>query len=206
MEALYTIGMRGIHDGSMQGVKTMKEKVKGLQDVINYQRKLLATTINKDQTKVPQVFIPDTEVLAIYENGLKVPEDVILMWCDDNYGYMTRLADEEQQKRSGGGGVYYHLSYWGRPHDWLWLTTIQPGLIYNEMKTAYDHNARRLWIANVHDPKVAAYELSLFLDMAWNINSVSPNTLRQHLHDWLVQQFGTKAGRKLLPAMTEFYH
>lgn len=206
MEALYTIGMRGIHDGSMQGVKTMKEKVNGLQDVINYQRKLLATTINKDQTKVPQVFIPYKEVLEIYENGLKVPEDVILMWCDDNYGYMTRLADEEQQKRSGGGGVYYHLSYWGRPHDWLWLTTIQPGLIYNEMKTAYDHNARRLWIANVHDPKVAAYDLSLFMDMAWNINAVKNNTLQNHLANWLIQQFGETAGKKLTPAMTEFYH
>ena len=206
MEALYTIGMRGIHDGSMQGVKTMEEKVSGLQSVIDYQRKLLSKTINKNITQIPQVFIPYKEVLDIYEHGLKVPDDVILMWCDDNYGYMTRLSDTQQQLRKGGGGVYYHLSYWGRPHDWLWLTTIQPGLIYNEMRTAYDHNAKRLWIANVHDPKVAAYDLNLFMDMAWNINSVKSNTIQNHLGNWLVQQFGTKAGRKLLPAMTEFYH
>lgn len=206
MDALYTIGMRGIHDGSMQGVKTLEEKTKGLQAVINEQRKLLAAGTGKDIKEIPQVFIPYKEVLEIYENGLYVPDDVMLMWCDDNYGYMTRLSDEEQQKRAGGGGVYYHLSYWGRPHDYLWLTTTQPGLIYNEMKTAYDHNARRLWIANVHDPKVAAYDLSLFLDMAWNINSVRHDNIQQHLCRWLQEQFGEVEGKLLLPAMTEYYH
>ena len=139
------------------------------------------------------------------ESGLRVPDDVMLMWCDDNYGYMTRLADAEQQKRAGGGGVYYHLSYWGRPHDHLWLTTTQPGLIYSEMKAAYDHNARRLWITNVHDPKVAAYDLEFFLDMAWDIEAIQPQTISQHLERWLCRQFGETVGRKIAPAMQEFY-
>ena len=216
-EELFTIGMRGIHDGSMEGVKTKKEKLEGLQQVIDDQRELIRKYYNKEVEKVPQVFIPYKEVLEIYESGLKVPDDVTLMWCDDNYGYMTRLSDEEQQKRSGGGGVYYHLSYWGRPHDYLWLTTTQPGLIYNEMKTAYDHNCRKLWIVNVHDPKVAAYDLELFLDMAWDIESLTPSpspkregsgqifTLEQHLLRWLCAQFGEQAGKKLFPAMKEFY-
>ena len=204
-EFLFTIGMRGIHDGSMEGVKTLQEKTDGLQMVIDDQREMLRKYIDKNVERVPQVFIPYKEVLQILENGLKVPDDVMLMWCDDNYGYMTRLADSAQQQRKGGGGVYYHLSYWGRPHDYLWLTTTQPGLIYNEMKAAYDHNVRRLWIANVHDPKVAAYDLSLFLDMAWNINSVSPSTITSHLEGWLCQQFGSDAGRNLLPVMTEYY-
>ena len=186
-----------------QGVKTMEEKTRGLQSVINEQRKLLASKIGKNIKEIPQVFIPYKEVLEIYENGLYVPDDVMLMWCDDNYGYMTRLSDEAQQKRSGGGGVYYHLSYWGRPHDYLWLTTTQPGLIYNEMKTAYDHNAKRLWIANVHDPKVAAYDLSLFLDMAWNINCVKHDNIQQHLCKWLQEQFGEVEGKLLLPSMVE---
>lgn len=205
MDALYTIGMRGIHDGSMQGVKTLEEKTQGLQSVINEQRKLLSSKIEKDIKDIPQVFIPYKEVLEIYENCLIVPDDVMLMWCDDNYGYMTRLSDDEQQKRKGGGGVYYHLSYWGRPHDYLWLTTTQPGLIYNEMRTAYEHNSRRLWIANVHDPKVAAYDLSLFLDMAWNINCVKHDNIKQHLSKWLQEQFGEVEGQLLLPSMVEFY-
>ena len=204
-EELFTIGMRGIHDGSMEGVKTKEEKLDGLQQVIDDQRELLRKYYNKDVEHVPQVFIPYKEVLEIMESGLRVPDDVTLMWCDDNYGYMTRLSDEEQQRRSGGGGVYYHLSYWGRPHDHLWLTTTQPGLIYSEMRAAYDHNCRRLWIANVHDPKVAAYDLELFMDMAWNINSLSPTTLRDHLERWLATQFGPFVAKGIAPAMTDLY-
>ena len=216
-EELFTIGMRGIHDGSMEGVKTKEEKLHGLQQVIDDQRELIRKYYRKDVEHVPQVFIPYKEVLEIMESGLRVPDDVTLMWCDDNYGYMTRLSDAEQQQRQGGGGVYYHLSYWGRPHDYMWLTTTQPGLVYSEMKAAYDHNCRQLWIVNVHDPKVAAYDLELFLDMAWDIGSLTPNpspkgegkektiTLEEHLERWLCTQFGIEAGKKLFPAMQEFY-
>ena len=225
-EELFTIGMRGIHDGSMEGVRTPEEKLNGLQQVIDDQRKLIAKYYRKDVERVPQVFIPYKEVLEIMESGLRVPDDVTLMWCDDNYGYLTRLPDSVQQQRQGGGGVYYHLSYWGRPHDHLWLTTTQPGLIYHEMRTAYDHNCRRLWIANVHDPKVAAYDLELFLDLAWDIDAIVPNdthlspltshpspltshlsplTLRHHLEQWLMTQFGGFVGHAVAPAMEEFY-
>ncbi len=202
----YTIGMRGIHDGEMEGVgKNLNNKTKWLQQVIDDQRELLKTYIDPKVETIPQVFVPYKEVLQIMENGLNVPDDVTLMWCDDNYGYMTRLSDAEQQKRKGGAGVYYHLSYWGRPHDYMWLTTEQPGLVYNEMREAYDYNARKLWIVNVHEPKVAAYDLELFLDMAWNIENVTPSTLEQHLQNWLSLQFGQEAGVKLLPVMKEYF-
>ena len=204
-ENLYTIGMRGIHDGSMEGVKTMQDKTIWLQKAIDDQRELLKKYVNKDVTRIPQVFVPYKEVLQIMENGLKVPEDVTLLWCDDNYGYMTRLKEKNAKQRSGGAGVYYHLSYWGRPHDYLWLCTTQPGLIYSEMKQAYDNNARQEWIVNIHDPKPAAYDLELFMDMAWNINSVSPSTINNHLGNWLIREFGENAGKKLLPVMQEYY-
>ena len=201
---LFTIGMRGIHDGSMEGAKTMEQKLDGLQRVIDDQQDLIAKHIG-DPSKQTQIFVPYKEVLQIYEKGLKVPDYVTLMWCDDNYGYITRLSNEAEQQRSGGAGIYYHLSYWGRPHDHLWLTTTQPGLIYNEMRTAYDHNARKLWIVNVHDPKVAGYDLELFLDMAWDIDCVNESTIEEHYRRWLCRQFGEKAGTKLFPAMKEFY-
>lgn len=201
---MLTIGMRGIHDGSMEGVKTMQEKFDGLQQVINDQQELIRKHIG-DPAKQTQVFIPYKEVLDIYNRGLKVPDYVTLMWCDDNYGYLTRLPDIQEQKRKGGGGIYYHLSYWGRPHDHLWLTTMQPGLIYKEMKEAYDHNVRKIWIVNVHDPKVAGYDLELFLDMAWNINCVNAQTVGNHYKAWLCRQFGEQAGSNLYPAMREFY-
>ncbi len=201
---MFTIGMRGIHDGSMEGVKTMDEKLQALQQVIDDQQELLRKYIGAPE-KQTQVFVPYKEVLQIYERGLRVPDYVTLMWCDDNYGYMTRLSDAAEQRRSGGGGIYYHLSYWGRPHDYLWLTTTQPGLIYNEMREAYDHNVRKVWIVNVHDPKVAGYDMELFLDMAWNIDCVSPSTIAAHYRAWLCRQFGSEAGERLFPAMHEFY-
>lgn len=200
---IFTIGMRGIHDGSMEGVKTTEEKFNALQQVIDDQQILISKHIG-DPAKQPQIFVPYKEVLELYEKGLKVPDYVTLMWCDDNYGYLTRLSTPEEQKRSGGAGVYYHLSYWGRPHDYLWLTTTQPGLIFSEMKTAYDHNARKLWIANVHDPKIAGYDLELFLDMAWDINSVKADAVGEHYRRWLSTQFGEEVGSKIYPAMREW--
>ena len=205
-ENIYTIGMRGIHDGAMEGVgKNLDDQTAALQQVIDDQRVMLGKYVSKHVEQIPQQFVPYKEVLKVMENGLVVPDDVMLTWCDDNYGYMTRLSDSLQQKRKGGAGVYYHLSYWGRPHDYLWLSTTQPGLIYNEMREAYDHNARRLWIANVHELKTAAYDLELFLDMAWNINSIHPSTTYDHQLRWLCREFGQQAGERLLPVMQEFY-
>ena len=201
---MFTIGMRGIHDSSMEGYTTEQEKFDALQQVIDDQQQLLRRYVG-DPSRLMQVFVPYKEVLQLYEKGLRVPDYVTLMWCDDNYGYITRLSDAREQQRQGGAGVYYHLSYWGRPHDYLWLTTTQPGLIYSEMRQAYDHNARRLWIANVHDPKVAGYQLELFLDMAWNIDCVNHQSLGDHYQRWLCRQFGDEAGRRLFPVMHEFY-
>lgn len=201
---MFTIGMRGIHDGSMEGYKTADEKFHALQQVIDDQQQLIAKHIG-DPRKQMQVFVPYKEVLELYTKGLRVPETATLMWCDDNYGYITRLSDPREQQRQGGAGVYYHLSYWGRPHDHLWLTTTQPGLIFHQMRQAYDHNVRKLWIANVHDPKVSAYDLELFLDMAWNIDCVNGSTLDNHLKQWLTTQFGAEAANALAPAMKEFY-
>ena len=121
----------------MEGNASQKEKADLLEKIIEDQRDILTNTINKPINKIPQVFTIYKEVLELYNDGLKIPEDVTLMWTDDNYGYIRRLSNDEEQKRKGGSGVYYHLSYWGRPHDYLWLSTTQPGLIWYEMSRAY---------------------------------------------------------------------
>ena len=201
---MFTIGMRGIHDSSMEGYTTEQEKLEGLQQVIDDQQQLLSQYIGRP-SELMQVFVPYKEVLQLYEKGLRVPDYVTLMWCDDNYGYMTRFSSAAEQQRTGGGGIYYHLSYWGRPHDYLWLCTTQPGLICNELHEAYSRNVRKLWIANVHDPKVAGYDLELFLDMAWNADGITPSTLSDHYRHWLFRQFGSEVGMRLFPVMHTFY-
>lgn len=204
-EILYTLGMRGVHDGKMQGAKTVKEQKAVLDRVFVDQRGLLEKYVNKDVTQVPQVFIPYKEVLDIYNAGLQVPEDVTLMWCDDNYGYIRHFPTAEERARKGGNGVYYHVSYWGRPHDHLWLSTTSPSLIYQQMKQAYDQGIQKMWILNVGDIKPAEYQIELFMDMAWNLDKVSSEGVTAHLKHWLERELGASCAKTILPVMQEHY-
>ena len=204
-EILYTLGMRGVHDGKMQGAKTVEEQKAVIDRVFVDQRGLIGKYVNKDITKVPQVFIPYKEVLDIYHAGLQVPDDVTLMWCDDNYGYIRHFPTAEERARKGGNGVYYHVSYWGRPHDHLWLGTMSPSLIYQQMKQAYDEGIQKMWILNVGDIKPAEYQIELFMDMAWNLNAVASEGVTNHLKHWLTREFGTSCTKAVLPVMQEHY-
>lgn len=204
---IYTLGIRGEHDSKMLGANTVEEQKAAIADVLKDQRKMITELVNPDVEQVSQVFIPYKEVLDVYNAGLEVPEDVSLMWCDDNYGYIRHFPTEGEAARKGGNGVYYHVSYWGRPHDYLWLSTCHPGLLYSQMKMAYDKGARDMWILNVGDIKPAEYQIELLMDMAWNIRAIESNEkgLEKHLLNWLAREFGTSMAEELLPLMNEYY-
>mgnify|MGYP000819205324 FL=1 len=202
---IYTLGMRGVHDGQMQGAKTVAEQKAVLERVLKDQRGLLQKYVNKDVTAIPQAFIPYKEVLDIYNAGLQVPDDVTLIWCDDNYGYIRHFPTAEERARKGGNGIYYHVSYWGRPHDYLWLGTFSPYLLHQQMKLAYDRGIQKMWVLNVGDIKPAEYQIELFLDMAWNIDEVDEIGVTAHLKSWLEREFGSNCAEELLPAMEAHY-
>lgn len=202
---IYTLGMRGVHDGQMQGAKTIAEQKAVLERVLKDQRGLLQKYGNKDVTAIPQAFIPYKEVLDIYNAGLQVPDDVTLIWCDDNYGYIRHFPTAEERARKGGNGIYYHVSYWGRPHDYLWLGTFSPYLLHQQMKLAYDRGIQKMWVLNVGDIKPAEYQIELFLDMAWNIDEVNEIGVTAHLKSWLGREFGSNCAEELLPAMEAHY-
>ncbi|MCR4859503.1 MAG: glycosyl hydrolase 115 family protein [Bacteroidales bacterium] len=204
-EVIYTLGMRGIHDGPMSGADTPEEQKEALAEVISAQRELLAELVDPDPTRVPQVFIPYKEVLQAYKAGLQVPEDVTLMWCDDNYGYIRHFPDEAERARPGGNGIYYHVSYWGRPHDYLWLGTFSPALLYQQMGLAYDKGIRQMWILNVGDIKPEEYQIELFMDMAWEMDRVRSEGWRVHLHAFLEREFGRQTASRALPLLLEHY-
>ena len=204
-ENIYTLGMRGVHDGQMQGAKTVAEQKAVLERVLKDQRGLLQKYVNKDVTTIPQAFIPYKEVLDIYNAGLQVPDDVTLIWCDDNYGYIRHFPTAEERARKGGNGIYYHVSYWGRPHDYLWLGTFSPYLLHQQMKLAYDRGIQKMWVLNVGDIKPAEYQIELFLDMAWNIDEVNEIGVTAHLKSWLEREFGSNCAEELLPAMEAHY-
>jgi len=206
-ENIYTLGMRGVHDGKMLGAETIDEQVDLTNKVFKNQRKLIIDYLNPDPKKVPQVFIPYKEVLDIYNTGkLELPEDVSLIWCDDNFGYISRLSSPQEQARSGGSGVYYHASYYGSPHDYLWLCSTPPAQVYTEMKRAWDYNARKLWILNIGDIKPAEYIIELFMDMAWNINSINENSIQSYTENWISREFGKEHSSEITSVMNQYYH
>ena len=188
-ENIYTTAMRGVHDEGLRGQLPMEERVPLIAKVIEDQRKLLEKHIGKPANEIPQIFVPYKETMDIYENGLQVPEDITLVWVDDNYGYMKRVSSPEEQKRKGGAGVYYHLSYCGAPHDYLWLNTTPPVLMYEELKKAYDHGADRYWLLNVGDIKPMELGMQTFFEMAWNIHSFDFEKANSHQAKWMNEQF-----------------
>lgn len=205
-EVIYTMGMRGVHDSGMQGVKGPKEAIPLLENIIKDQRQLLSKYIKKDPKLIPQVFTAYKEVLDIYDNGLKLPEDITLVWPDDNYGYIKRLGNLQEQQRQGGSGVYYHASYWGRPHDYLWLGTQHPALVVSEMMKAYTMKADRLWVLNVGDIKPLEYQIQLFLDMAYHAEPFRKSSyVKEHLLDWCSGIFGENNAEDIRDVLWKSY-
>ncbi|MFV0566171.1 MAG: glycosyl hydrolase 115 family protein [Flavobacteriaceae bacterium] len=206
IDGIYTIGMRGVHDSGMEGVKSKDEAVEVLTEVLADQRGMLKKHINNDVTKVPQAFTVYKEVLDLYKNGLEVPEDITLVWTDDNYGYIRALSNDEEQQRPGGAGVYYHASYWGRPHDYLWLDTTNPYLIWEEMMKAHKLNNKEIWILNVGDIKPAEYSTQLFLDIAYNAdNFENIEAVTKHQQHFFNAIFGKQYGTKISEIKTTYY-
>lgn len=205
LEAVFTIGMRGIHDSGMPGPDNTKDKVELLNKVIADQRELLSKHFKKAPSEIPQIFCPYKEVLNLYYAGVQVPDDVTIVWADDNHGYIRKLPTLEEQKRSGGSGVYYHLSYWGAPEDYLWLCSTSPALISFEMSKAYENGADRLWVFNVGDIKPAEMEIEFAMDLAWDIKSWQPADAEKFPEKWAAINFGNKYAGAIAKIKNGYY-
>ncbi len=204
-ENIYTLGMRGIHDGGMPGGGSAREKATRLQEIIRDQRDLLMRWVNPQITEIPQIFCPYKEVLELYRLNPNLPDDITLVWPDDNYGYIRQFSNARERLRLGGSGVYYHVSYWGKPRDYLWLCTTPPALIAEEMTKAYDCGANQFWMLNVGDLKPAELDLEFFLKLAWNPHAWNGTNTYQLFGKQLERDFGTDLGSQITPLLAEFY-
>ncbi len=203
-ENFYTLAMRGIHDAGLVGVPKERE-VSLIEEVLDDQRNILSKYIDQPIDSIPQQFVPYKEVLDIYERGLKVPDDVTLVWVDDNYGYMKRLSNPQEQQRKGRAGVYYHTSYLGAPHDYLWICTTPPVLMYEELKKAYDTGADRYWLLNVGDIKPAELAIKTFFDMAWDIDRYDIHSINEHQAAFMASLFGDNYKADFQQLLDEYY-
>ncbi|MDP4208159.1 MAG: glycosyl hydrolase 115 family protein [Bacteroidota bacterium] len=204
-ENIYTVGLRGLHDEGMRGNFSREEKVNIVDRAMADQRTILNKYLQKPLNSIPQIYVPYKEALDVYNDGLKVPDDVTLVWVDDNYGYMKRLSDQTEQKRSGGAGVYYHFSYLGGPHDYLWLNTTPPVLMYEELTKAYKTGANRYWLVNVGDIKPSELGMQTFFDLAWDVNKFDYSSINQHQSKFLARTFGAKYEKTFQDILDNYY-
>lgn len=204
-ENVYTMGMRGIHDSGMPGGGTPAEKAERLHRIIDDQREMLARLVNTNVALVPQIFCPYKEVLELYRLAPDLSDDITLVWPDDNYGYVRQFSDAHERRRSGGAGVYYHVSYWGRPRDYLWLCSTPPALIAEEMTKAYDYGADKVWILNVGDLKPAELDIEFFLKLACNPHSWNGTNTYDLLEEQLARDFGPANAPEITSILAEYY-
>lgn len=197
---IYNVGMRGIHDegllinhakineSSQQNLNEAKEVI---EEVISEQRKLIKDVLGKEPEDVPQMFIPYKEVMPVYrEANLSLPDDVTIMWTNDNYGYIRQLPTEEEAQRSGGAGVYYHFNYNGKPYGTMWLSTRPMTLIREEMVKAYDSSANKVWVVNVGDLKPTENQLEYFMDLADDVEGMRSRDIREWAAEKAKRDFG----------------
>ena len=204
-ENVYTLALRGLHDRAMTGSNNMKERVRQLEGALQDQRQILVDEIGRPAEEIPQAFTPYKEVLEVYSGGLDLPDDVTIIWPDDNYGYMKRLSGEQERKRSGRSGVYYHASYLGKPHDYLWMSSTSPALMYEELRKAYDATADRIWLLNAGDIKSCEPAVDLFLAMAYDIDRFNYANTADYQAGMLARIFGEEYYDRFRDITATFY-
>lgn len=185
-EQIVTIGMRGDGDEAMSD----EADTRLMTNIINDQRKIIADVTGKKASETPQVWALYKEVLDYYDKGMKVPDDVTLLLCDDNWGNVRRVPNAKERKHKGGWGLYYHVDYVGAPRNSKMLNVTPVQNPWEQLTLAYENGIDRLWILNVGDLKPMEYPISQFMDMAWNPRKYDVNNITRHTRNWCAQQFG----------------
>ncbi len=198
-ESLLTVGMRGDGDEAMaEGTATGL-----LETIVADQRKIIADVTNRPVDQTPQVWALYKEVQDYYDHGMRVPDDVTLLFSDDNWGQIRRLP-VDTTPRKGGYGVYYHFDYVGAPRNYKWINTNQIEKIWQQMDLAYQRGARTIWIANVGDIKPMEFPLSFFLRQAWDPEAMTPATLAAYPARWASALFGAGEGERIGDLLTTY--
>ncbi|HTV82526.1 MAG TPA: glycosyl hydrolase 115 family protein [Acidobacteriaceae bacterium] len=199
-EEVVTLGMRGHSDTPM----STGDNIALMEKIVADQRKILQETVSPDLDGIPQVWALYKEVQTYYEQGMRVPADVTLLWSDDNWGDLRRLPTAAERKRSGGAGIYYHFDYVGGPRSYKWLNTNYVPKIWEQMNLAWKYGATRIWVVNVGDLKPMEFPISFFLDMAWNPARFHPDNLQRYTQDWAAQQFGPEHAEEIANLLTAY--
>ncbi len=204
-ETVVTVGMRGDGDEAMEE----GTNISLLERIVKDQRKIISKITHKPAKETPQVWALYKEVQDYYDKGMRVPDDVTLLLCDDNWGDVRKLPEVNALARSGGYGMYYHVDYVGGPRCYKWLNVSQIQRIWEQMNLTYSHGVDQIWILNVGDLKPMEFPISFFLEMAWDPTSFNSQNLYQYTIDWCTEQFGKKYAKeaaRIINLYTKYNH
>lgn len=183
-ESIITMGLRAENDSAQELGKDLTGQV------IDAQRKILAEEINPDLTRVPQLWCLYKEVMGYYNEGLRVPDNITLLWAEDNWGNVRRLPTAEERQRSGGAGVYYHFDYHGAPRNYQWLNTSPIAKVWDQLSLARQYGADRIWIVNMGHFKGCEFPLEFFMHLAWDTPRWTNDNLDEYTKLWAQREFG----------------
>ncbi len=199
-ESVVTLGMRGDGDEPM----SEGANIALLEKIVRDQRQILGEVTGKKPVSIPQVWALYKEVQEYYDRGMRVPDDVTLLLCDDNWGNIRKLPALGDKPRAGGYGIYYHFDFVGGPRNYKWLNTIQIARVWEQMRLAYEYGARQIWIVNVGDIKPMELPIQFFLDYAWNPEGWSADRVAEYARGWAQQQFGAKQAEQIGRILTAY--
>lgn len=199
-ESSVALGMRGDGDEPMSD----EANIELLQRIVEDQREILEESTEPENSNYFQLWALYKEVLDYYEQGMEVPEDVMLLLANDNWGNVRLLPDPETAgKREGGWGMYYHFDYVGGPRNYKWINTVQISRIWEQMKLTYEHKVDDLWLVNVGDIKPMEFPITFFLDLAWNPDGIDTEEMDGYAERWAKQQFGEEFAEEIGYMLTE---
>ncbi len=199
-ETIVTVGMRGDGDKPM----TEGSNVALLENIVKDQRQIIAEETHKDPSKTPQMWALYKEVQDYYDKGMRVPDDITLLLCDDNWGNIRKLPKLTEAKRGGGYGIYYHFDYVGDPRNYKWLNTNPISKVWEQMHMANQYGANNIWIVNVGDIKPMEFPISFFLDYAWSPQKYAANSLQQYTINWASKQFGKQYAADIADILSKY--
>lgn len=201
-ESVVTMGLRGANDSEMGG--EMKDNISMVEKIVSNQQKIISEEMNTNINEVPQAWCLYKEIMEYYNNGLRVPDNITLLWADDNWGNIRRLPDDAERKRSGGAGVYYHFDYHGDPRSYEWINTNPLPKIWDQMSLAKQYGADKIWIVNVGHFKGYELPMEYFMSLGWNTNRWNNSNINEFTKLWASREFGPKYANEIADILSKY--
>lgn len=201
-ESIVTLGLRGANDSEMEG--DLKSNIAMVEEIVKKQQKIIAEEMNPDINQVPQSWCLYKEIMDYYNEGMQVPDNITMLWADDNWGNVRRLPTPEERLRPGGSGVYYHFDYHGGPRSYEWINTNPISKIWDQMSLAKQYGADRIWIVNVGHFKGYELPMEYFMSLAWDTNKWTNSNINEYTRLWVTREFGSEYATEITAILSKY--